>query len=75
MHLIERVKTTTDDEPVQSVIIDGCGDIEVTEPFFISDTPYSLMGWVKAGAIPLTMSLTILAIFQYFIKRLDEFII
>lgn len=74
VHVIERVKTTTDDEPVKTVMIEACGEIEVAEPFFITDTPYSLMGWIKAGAIPLTMSFTILGVFQYFIKRLDEFI-
>lgn len=72
--MIERVKSTTDDEPVKTVMIEACGEIEVDEPFFVTDKPYSLMGWIKAGSIPLTMSFTILGIFQYFIRRLDEHI-
>lgn len=73
VHTIERVQTTTDDEPVISVVISGCGDIKVEKPFYISDNPYNIMGWVKAAFIPLTMSFTILLIFQYFIKKLDKF--
>jgi len=70
--MIERVKTTTDDEPVESVILTECGEIKVEKPFYISDNPYDLMGWVKASAIPLTMSFSILTIFQYFIRKLDQ---
>lgn len=73
VHTIERVKTTTDDEPIKSVIITECGQIEVDSPFYISDNPYDIMGWVKASAVPLTMSFTILSIFQYFIRKLDKF--
>lgn len=72
--MIERVKTTTDDEPVRSVILTECGEIKIEKPFTISDNPYDVMGWVKASAIPLTMSFSILAIFQYFIRKLDKFI-
>lgn len=72
VHKIERVKTTTDDEPVSSVIITECGEVEVDKPFYISDNPYDIMGWVKASAIPLTMSFAILTIFQYFIRQLDK---
>lgn len=73
VHTIERVKTTTDDEPIVSVILTACGEIKVDEPFFISDNPYDIMGWVKASAVPLTMSFTILSIFQYFIRKLDKY--
>lgn len=73
VHSIERVKTTTDDEPVQSVILTECGDVETEKPFFVSDNPYDLMGWAKAAAVPLTMSFTILSIFQYFIRKLDKY--
>lgn len=74
VHTIERVKTTTDDEPVSSVMISECGEIETEKPFFISDNPYDIWGWVKASAVPLTMSFTILAVFQHFIRKLDQFI-
>lgn len=33
---------------------------------------YSVTGWLRASVIPLGMSLTILAIFQYFIKKLEK---
>lgn len=69
---MERVKTTTDDEPVRTVLLTECGEIGTPEPFWISDNPYDIMGWVKASAIPLTMSFTVLAIFQYFIRKLDQ---
>lgn len=67
------MKTTTDDEPVESVILKECGEIEQDGPFYISDTPYDIKGWAKAAAIPLGMSFTILLIFQYFIRKLEKF--
>lgn len=70
--MIERVKTTTDDEPVKAVIISECGDLKVDKPFYISDTPYNIWGWIKAAAVPVTMSFTIFSIFQHFIRKLDE---
>lgn len=70
--MIERVTTTTDDEPVTSVIIEGCGEIPTEAPFYVNDTPYDIKGWMKAAAIPLGMSFTILLIFQYFIKKLEN---
>jgi hypothetical protein len=73
VHTIERVTTTTDDEPVMSVIIEECGEIKIDEPFYVNDTPYDIKGWMKAAAIPLGMSFTILLIFQYFIKKLEKF--
>lgn len=72
MHIIERVTTTTDDEPVTAVIINECGELPTEEPFYVNDTPYDIRGWAKAAAIPLGMSFTILLIFQYFIKKLEN---
>lgn len=72
--MLERITTTTDDEPVLSLIISECGEIEVEEPFYTSDNySYNIKGWLKAAAIPLGMSFTILLIFQYFIRKLDKF--
>ena len=71
--MVERISTTTDDEPVLAVIISDCGEIELEQPFYTSDTPYNIKGWLKAAAIPLGMSFTILLIFQYFIRKLDKF--
>lgn len=70
---MERVKTTTDDEPVESLILAECGEILLEKPFFVSDNPYDVWGWIKASAIPLTMSFTILSIFQHFIRKLDKY--
>jgi peptidyl-prolyl cis-trans isomerase B (cyclophilin B) len=72
MHVIERVKTTTDDEPVEAIIINSCGELKVDAPYFIHDNMYDLKGWIKAAIVPVGMSFTILMIFQYFIKKLDQ---
>jgi hypothetical protein len=58
---------------VQAAVITACGDVVVAKPFYISDNPYDIWGWIKASAVPLTMSFTILTIFQYFIRKLDQF--
>ena len=42
VHSIERVKTTTDDEPVKVVILTACGELKVDKPFTISDNPYDV---------------------------------
>jgi hypothetical protein len=47
------VQTTTDDEPQMSVILSECGEIETKKPFYVSDTPYDIKGWIKAAAVPL----------------------
>ncbi|XP_070496603.1 peptidyl-prolyl cis-trans isomerase, rhodopsin-specific isozyme [Chironomus tepperi] len=73
IHVIERVKTTTDDEPFEPVMLSSCGELELSKPYWTSDNPYDIWGWVKASSIPLTMSFTILTIFQYFIKKLDKY--
>jgi peptidylprolyl isomerase len=74
VHMIERVKTDTDDIPVKPVILKACGDVETDGPFVISDDPYDIWGWIKASTIPLGMSFTILAFFQYVIRKLDKYI-
>lgn len=72
IHVIERVKTTTDDEPVKTVIIKSCGELKIDEPYYISDDMYDLKGWIKAAIVPVGMSFVILLIFQYFIRKLDQ---
>lgn len=57
---------------VEAAVITTCGEIYTAKPFYISDNPYDIWGWVKASSVPLTMSFTILTIFQYFIRRLDR---
>ncbi|CAO1358903.1 unnamed protein product [Diamesa hyperborea] len=73
VHKIEKVKTDTDDVPIEAVIITSCRDIPLSKSYNISDDPYDIWGWVKASAVPLTMSFSILALFQYFIKKLDKY--
>ncbi|KFB41013.1 AGAP009991-PA-like protein [Anopheles sinensis] len=73
VHKVEQVRTDTDDYPVKSVIIDDCGDVPVLSPFTVSDDPYDLWAWIKASSMPLGMSFSILAFFQYIIRKLDGF--
>lgn len=67
VHAIERMKTTTDDEPVSTVMISECGEIETEKPFFISDNPFDVWGWVKVERRALEMLLIFskLIIFLY----------
>lgn len=75
VHMIERVKTDTDDIPLQPVILQACGDKPIDKPYVISDDPYDVWAWIKASTIPLGMSFSILAFFQYVIRKLDKHII
>lgn len=74
VHMVERVKTDTDDVPLEPVIIQACGDIPIDKAYVISDDPYDIWAWIKASSIPLGMSFTILAFFQYVIRKLDKHI-
>lgn len=40
IHAIEKVKTDSDDRPLEPVVITECGDEPLTAPFTISDDPY-----------------------------------
>jgi peptidyl-prolyl cis-trans isomerase B (cyclophilin B) len=72
-HVIERVKTTTDDEPAEAVVITACGELKIDRPYTINDLyNYDIWGWIKSAAVPVTMSFIILSIFRYFIKMLDK---
>ncbi|XP_058445869.1 peptidyl-prolyl cis-trans isomerase, rhodopsin-specific isozyme [Malaya genurostris] len=73
VHKVEQQKTDTDDYPVPTILIDDCGDEPMGEPFVISDDPYDLWAWIKAGYFPLGMSFSILAFFQYIIRKLDAY--
>lgn len=73
IHLLEKIKTDTDDIPDKAVIITNCGDEPLSSPYEVSDNPYDVYAWVRASAPPLCMSFSILACFQYFIKKLDKF--
>ncbi|XP_041780326.1 peptidyl-prolyl cis-trans isomerase, rhodopsin-specific isozyme [Anopheles merus] len=73
VHKVEQVRTDTDDYPVKPVIIEDCGDLPILGPFTVSDDPYDLWAWIKAAYLPLGMSFSILAFFQYIIRKLDGF--
>ena len=73
VHFLNKVKTDTDDIPLEPVIITGCGDIPLATSYEVSDDPYDLKAWIVASAPPLCVSFAILALFQYFIKKLDKF--
>ncbi|XP_058056273.1 uncharacterized protein LOC131207667 [Anopheles bellator] len=73
VHKVEQVKTDTDDYPVKQVIIEDCGDHPMNAEFTVSDDPYDLWAWIKAAYLPLGMSFSILAFFQYIIRKLDGY--
>ncbi|XP_053696293.1 peptidyl-prolyl cis-trans isomerase, rhodopsin-specific isozyme [Sabethes cyaneus] len=73
VHKVEQQKTDTDDYPIPTIIIENCGDEPIDEPFIISDDPYDLWAWIKAAYFPLGMSFSILACFQYIIRKLDVY--
>uniref|UniRef100_A0A182FWX4 Peptidyl-prolyl cis-trans isomerase n=1 Tax=Anopheles albimanus TaxID=7167 RepID=A0A182FWX4_ANOAL len=73
VHKVEQTKTDTDDYPVKPVIIDDCGDHPMGGEFTVSDDPYDLWAWIKAAYLPLGMSFSILAFFQYIIRKLDSY--
>ncbi|XP_043288594.1 peptidyl-prolyl cis-trans isomerase 6-like [Venturia canescens] len=68
---IEQTKTDVDDKPVSPVVILESGSLPVTEPFVISDDPYDIWGWLRATAIPLSFSFSILGFFHWMMRQLD----
>lgn len=40
VHKVEQQKTDTDDYPVPTIIIEGCGDHPMGDSFTVSDDPY-----------------------------------
>ncbi|XP_022112455.2 peptidyl-prolyl cis-trans isomerase, rhodopsin-specific isozyme [Pieris rapae] len=70
VHVIEHTPTDVDDRPMKRVFIANCGVLQ-TDPFYISDDPYDLWGWIKASAVPLTMSFSILGFFHWMISKID----
>ncbi|CAG4944807.1 unnamed protein product [Colias eurytheme] len=70
VHVIEHTPTDIDDRPTMRVYIADCGLLP-TQPFYISDDPYDLWAWIKATAVPLTMSFSILGFFHWIISKLD----
>ncbi|XP_069357768.1 peptidyl-prolyl cis-trans isomerase, rhodopsin-specific isozyme-like isoform X2 [Maniola hyperantus] len=70
VHMVEQIPTDAEDRPKENVFIFDSGVLP-TEPFYISDNPNDLWGWIKASAVPLTFSFTILGFFQWMISKMD----
>ncbi|CAK1549919.1 unnamed protein product [Leptosia nina] len=70
VHVIEHTPTNVDDRPTKRVFIANSGLLP-TDPFYISDNPYDIWGWVRASAVPLTMSFSILGFFHWMISKID----
>ncbi|XP_045775252.1 peptidyl-prolyl cis-trans isomerase, rhodopsin-specific isozyme-like isoform X2 [Maniola jurtina] len=70
VHMMEQIPTDADDRPKENVFIFNSGVLP-TEPFYISDNPNDLWGWIKASAVPLTFSFSILGFFQWMISKME----
>ncbi|XP_038206754.1 peptidyl-prolyl cis-trans isomerase, rhodopsin-specific isozyme-like [Zerene cesonia] len=70
VHVIEHTPTDVDDRPTKRVYVADCGLVP-TQPFYVSDDPYDLWSWIKASAVPLTMSFSILGFFHWMISKID----
>ncbi|CAK1603125.1 unnamed protein product [Parnassius mnemosyne] len=71
VHVVEHTPTDGDDRPTQQVYIADCGLLPTPQPFYISDDPYDLWAWIKASAVPLSMSFSILGFFHWMIKKME----
>ncbi|XP_041987137.1 peptidyl-prolyl cis-trans isomerase, rhodopsin-specific isozyme-like [Aricia agestis] len=70
VHLMENTPTDMDDRPTKRIVIADCGLVP-TDPYYISDNPYDVWGWIKASAAPLSMSFSILAFFHWMIRKME----
>ncbi|CAG9098712.1 unnamed protein product [Plutella xylostella] len=70
VHMIEHTPTDSDDRPKYRVLIADCGLLP-TEPYYISDDPYDLKAWIKASALPLSMSFSILGFFHWLMRKME----
>ncbi|KAL0894793.1 hypothetical protein ABMA27_013319 [Loxostege sticticalis] len=71
VHLLEHTPTDVDDRPTRHVYIADCGIVPTPQPFYISDDPYDLWAWIKASAVPLTMSFSILGFFHWMMRKME----
>ncbi|XP_047987513.1 peptidyl-prolyl cis-trans isomerase, rhodopsin-specific isozyme-like isoform X1 [Leguminivora glycinivorella] len=71
VHLLEHTPTDVDDRPLRRVYIADCGLLPTPQPFYISDDPYDLWAWIRASAVPLTMSFSILGFFHWMIRKME----
>ncbi|XP_011494655.1 PREDICTED: peptidyl-prolyl cis-trans isomerase B-like [Ceratosolen solmsi marchali] len=68
---IEQTKTDVHDKPITPVYILESGTISTPSTFVVSDDPYDLWAWLKATAIPLSFSFSVLGFFHWMLKQLD----
>lgn len=72
VHLIEHQDTDYNDRPIKEIRIAKSGSRKVRRPYTISDDPYNLWDWMKTISFPLSLSFSIIFLFNYFIKQLDR---
>ncbi|KAJ2953640.1 hypothetical protein O0L34_g1252 [Tuta absoluta] len=70
VHITEHTPTDGEDRPTRRVYIADAGLLP-TEPYYISDDPYDLWSWIKASAVPLTMSFSILGFFHWMMRKME----
>ncbi|KAJ1530859.1 hypothetical protein ONE63_005702 [Megalurothrips usitatus] len=70
VHKIELQPTDSADRPLKPVVVRACGVIPTPEPFYISHK-YMWM-WMRSSFVPLSFSISILAFFQYMLRKLDN---
>ncbi|KAI8427891.1 hypothetical protein MSG28_002245 [Choristoneura fumiferana] len=71
IHLLEHTPTDVDDRPTRRVFIADSGLLPTPQPFYVSDDPYDLWAWIKATAVPLTMSFSILGFFHWMMRKME----
>nr|CAH0106613.1 unnamed protein product [Daphnia galeata] len=63
---IGSTKTDNGDKPLKRVVIEKSGIVPLASTFQVSDDPHDWWSWVKAVSLPLSLSVSIIAILQYF---------
>ncbi|XP_026743185.1 peptidyl-prolyl cis-trans isomerase B-like [Trichoplusia ni] len=71
IHMVEHTPTDVDDRPTVRVYIADSGLVPTPQPYYVSDDPYDLWAWIKASAVPLTMSFSILGFFHWMMRKME----
>ncbi|CAG9825551.1 unnamed protein product [Phaedon cochleariae] len=73
VHKIEHLKTDINEKILNHVWISKVGSID-TVPFYEASKNYeqTIWAWLKAGLFPLSISLSVMACFQYFFNQLSK---
>ncbi|XP_018020171.1 peptidyl-prolyl cis-trans isomerase C [Hyalella azteca] len=72
VHLIEHLPTDENNKPLTEVRIAKSGSRRVRNTYTISDDPYNMWDWLKTISFPLSLSFSIIFVFNYFIRQLDK---